>query len=413
MTSTRSTAMKQLGLGQNLSTKKTRKTKFLDEIERVVPWSVLVAIIEPHCPRAKTGRPPFAVETMLRIHYLQRWFSLSDPAMVEALHDTPVFREFAKIDQVVTPLPDEATILRFRHLLERHNLAPDMLRSVNDILGAKGLLLRTGTVVDATLIAAPSSTKNSDGQRDPEMKQTKKGNLWYFGMKAQIGVDAQSGLVHTVAGTAVNVNDLNMAGALLHGEQEAALGDAGYQGVHKRPEAQGPTWHVAMRRGLLRKLIPYVEPDFMAKRVENMKTSIRAKVEHCFRVIKRQFGFSKVCATGAWPRTRRSLSRCSRCPTCGWRAVISWENEDECARRGHEGRGEGQKRLRALLKEASWAFKSNVPTLLRHQLALNSTSQRVAQTFPNSHRAASGLKSDLAQPSRGATDVDVSSVATY
>ena len=308
MTSTRSTAMKQLGLGLNLSTKKTRKAKFLDEMERVVPWAALVAIVEPHCPRAKTGRPPFAVETMLRIHYLQQWFSLSDPAMEEALHDTPVFREFAKIDQGVARLPDETTILRFRHLLERHNLAPDMLRLVNDILGAKGLLLRTGTVVDATLIAAPSSTKNADGQRDPEMKQTKKGNQWYFGMKAHIGVDAQSGLVHTVAGTAANVNDVNMAGALLHGDEEAAFGDAGYQGVHKRPEAQGPTWHVAMRRGLRRKLNRYVEPDFVAERVEKMKAGISAKVEHPFRVVKQQFGFSKVRYRGLAKNTAQLVT---------------------------------------------------------------------------------------------------------
>jgi IS5 family transposase len=308
MTATRSTAMKQLSLGLNLSTKKTRKAKFLDEMERVVPWAALVQVVEPHCPRAKTGRPPFAVETMLRIHYLQQWFSLSDPAMEEALHDTPLFREFAKIDQGVTRLPDETTILRFRHLLERHNLAPDMLRLVNDILGAKGLLLRTGTVVDATLIAAPSSTKNADGQRDPEMKQTKKGNQWYFGMKAHIGVDAQSGLVHTVAGTAANVNDLNMAGALLHGDEEAAFGDAGYQGVHKRPEAQGPTWHVAMRPGKRRKLNPFIEPDFVAERVEKMKASIRAKVEHPFRVIKRQFGFTKVRYRGLAKNTAQLVT---------------------------------------------------------------------------------------------------------
>ena len=231
--------MKQLGLGLDLSTKKTRKGKFLDEMERVVPWAALVQIVQPHCPRAKTGRPPFAVETMLRIHYLQQWFCLSDPAMEEALHDTPLFREFAKIGQGVARLPDETTILRFRHLLERHNLAPDMLRLVNDILGAKGLLLRTGTVVDATLIAAPSSTKNADGQRDPEMKQTRKGNQWYFGMKAHIGVDAQSGLVHTVAGTAANVNDLNMAGVLLHGDEQAAFGDAGYHRARLRGRARG------------------------------------------------------------------------------------------------------------------------------------------------------------------------------
>ncbi len=147
--------MKQLGLGLKLSTKRTRKREFLDEMERVVPWAALVEIVQPHCPRAKTGRPPFAVETMLRIHYLQQWFALSDSAMEEALHDTPVFREFAKIDEGMQRMPDETTILRFRHVLERHNLAPDMLRLVNDILGAKGLMLRTGTVVDATLISAP------------------------------------------------------------------------------------------------------------------------------------------------------------------------------------------------------------------------------------------------------------------
>jgi IS5 family transposase len=181
-----------------------------------------------------------------------------------------------------------------RHLLKRHYLAPEMLRQVNDNLSAKGLLLRTGTAVDATLISAPSSTKNADGERDPEMKQTKKGNNWYFGMKAHIGVDAYSGQVHTVAGTPANVNDLNMAGALLHGEEEAAFGEAGYQGVHKRAEAKGPTWHVAMRPGLRRKLNPSIEPEFIAERVEKMKASIRAKVEHPFRVIKRQFGFTKV-----------------------------------------------------------------------------------------------------------------------
>ncbi len=308
MITTCSNGMKQLGLGLNLSTKKTRKGKFLDEMERVVPWAALVRIVEPHCPRAKTGRPPFAVETMLRIHYLQQWFTLSDPAMEEALHDTPLFREFAKIDQGVARLPDETTILRFRHLLERHNLAPDMLRLVNDILSAKGLLLRTGTVVDATLIAAPSSTKNADGERDPEMHQAKKGNNWYFGMKAHIGVDAQSGLVHTVAGTAANVNDLNMAGALLHGDEEAAFGDAGYQGVHKRPEAAGPTWHVAMRPGLRRQLNPFIEPDFVAERVEKMKASIRAKVEHPFRVLKRQFGFTKVRYRGLKKNTAQIVT---------------------------------------------------------------------------------------------------------
>ena len=308
MTATHNTVTKQPGPGLNISTKKTRKARFLDEMDRVVPWVVLVQIVEPHSPRAKTGRPPLAVETMLRIHYLQQWFSLSDPAMEKALRDTPVFREFTKIGQGVARLPDETTILRFRHQLERHDLAPDMLRLVNDILSVKGMLPRTGTVVDATLIAAPSSTKNVDGQRDPEMKQTKKGNQRYFGTKAHIDVDAQSGLVHTVAGMAANFNDLNTAGALLHGDEEATFGDAGCQGVHKRPEAQGPTWHVAMRRGLRRKLNPFIEPDLVAERVEKMKAGIRAKVDHAFPVIKRQFGFTQVRYRGLAKNTAQLVT---------------------------------------------------------------------------------------------------------
>lgn len=286
--------MKQLGLGLNLSTKKTRKREFLEEMERVVPWSALMQVVEPYYPKAKTGRPPFPIETMLRVHYLQQWFALSDPAMEEALHDMPVFREFACLGEGVERLPDETTILRFRHLLEKHDLATDMLRVVNDILQAKGLMMKKGTVVDATLIAAPSSTKNAEGERDPEMKQAKKGNQWYFGMKAHIGVDAHSGLVHSVVGTAASVNDVTQAGALLHGDEQVAFGDAGYQGVHKRIEAQGPQWHVAMRPGLRRKLNPFIAPHFEALSLEKWKASIRAKVEHPFRVIKRQFGYTKV-----------------------------------------------------------------------------------------------------------------------
>ncbi len=299
--------MKQLGLGLNLSTKKTRKREFLEEMDKVVPWAVLVQIVEPHSPKAKTGRPPFAIETMLRIHYLQQWFALSDPAMEEALHDMPVFREFAKLDGV-SRLPDETTILRFRHLLEKHDLATDMLRVVNDILQAKGLLMRKGTVVDATLIAAPSSTKNADGERDPEMKQTKKGNQWYFGMKAHIGVDAESGLVHSIIGTAANVNDVTQAGGLLHGQEKDAFGDAGYRGVSKRPEAQGPQWHVAMRATERRKLNPFIEPDMLVERLEQVKASIRAKVEHPFRVIKRQFGYTKVRYRGLAKNTAQLVT---------------------------------------------------------------------------------------------------------
>jgi transposase, IS5 family len=286
--------MKQTDLGLNLSTKKTRRREFLDEMNRVVPWSVLVALIEPHYPKGKTGRPPFGIATMLRVHFLQQWFGLSDPAMEEALHDVPLYREFAGIHAGLVRLPDESTILRFRHLLEAHKLAAQMLVVINDVLRERGLLLKTGTVVDATLIAAPSSTKNASGERDPEMHQAKKGNQWHFGMKAHIGVDAESGLVHSVVGTAANVNDVTQAGALLHGEEEVAFADAGYQGVHKRPEAKGPDWHVAMRPGKRKQLDPRKAWEVIAEKIERLKASVRAKVEHPFRVLKRQFGFTKV-----------------------------------------------------------------------------------------------------------------------
>ncbi len=284
--------------GYERKTKRTRKREFLDEMNLVVPWAELVALIAPHAPApgTKGGRPPFAVETMLRIHFLQQWFNLSDPAMEEALYDTPMFREFAGLDMGEDNLPDESTILRFRHLLERHNLSLQILATVNATLSAKGLLLKSGTVVDATLIAAPSSTKNSSGERDPEMHQTKKGNQWHFGMKAHIGVDADSGLVHTVIGTAANVNDVTQAGALVHGEEADVFADAGYQGVAKREETQGieANWHVALRPGKRRALDKSTTMGAIMDKLEHVKASIRAKVEHPFRVIKRQFGHVKV-----------------------------------------------------------------------------------------------------------------------
>ena len=290
-----------MSLGENgfeRKTKRTRKREFLDEMNLVVPWGELVSLIAPHAPApgAKGGRPPFAVETMLRIHFLQQWFNLSDPAMEEALYDTPMFREFAGLDAGEDRLPDESTILRFRHLLEAHNLSLQILATVNATLAAKGLLLKSGTVVDATLIAAPSSTKNSSGERDPEMHQTKKGNQWHFGMKAHIGVDADSGLVHTVVGTAANVNDVTQAHALVHGQETDVLADAGYQGVDKRAETQdiNVNWHVAMRPGKRKTLDKNTSLGAILDQLEQAKARIRAKVEHPFRVIKRQFGHVKV-----------------------------------------------------------------------------------------------------------------------
>ena len=286
--------MKQADLGLNLSVKRTRKRQFLDEMERVVPWARLIGLLEPHYPSGQTGRPPFAIQTMLRIHFLQQWFGLSDPAMEEALFDVPMYREFAQLPTGVARLPDESTILRFRHLLEAHDLATKVLAAVNDILSGRGLLLKNGSVVDATLIAAPSSTKNSTGTRDPEMHQTKKGNNWYFGMKAHIGADRDSGLVHTVIGTAAHVSDVTVGNALLHGAETDVFADAGYQGAQKRPEASGANWHVAMRPSVRRKwkCQPRIGP--LIDHVERVKAGVRAKVEHPFRVLKCQFGYTKV-----------------------------------------------------------------------------------------------------------------------
>ncbi|MGF6735809.1 IS5 family transposase [Paraburkholderia youngii] len=295
--------MTQLGLGLDLSTKRPRKREFLDEMRRVVPWSRLIALIEPHYPRGKTGRPPFPIATMLQIHFMQQWFGLSDPAMEEALYDVPLYREFAGLDEGMTRLPDESTILRFRHLLETHGLAAQMLTLVNEILSEKGLMLKVGSAVDATLISAPTSTKNGSGTRDPEMHQTKKGNQWYFGMKAHVGVDAESGLVHTVIGTAANVHDINAAEALLHGQEMDVYADAGYQGIEKRCQVSAVRWHVAMRPGRRRQLDLTDRLDAIFDQIQRLKAGIRAKVEHPFRVLKQQFGYTKTRYRGLMKNT--------------------------------------------------------------------------------------------------------------
>ena len=303
--------MNQITLGLDPLHKKTRKEVFLEEMNKVVPWQALVALIQPHARgahQALGGRPPFAVETMLRIHCLQLWWNLSDPAMEEELHERPLYRRFVGLDGAAR-LPDESTILRFRHLLEKHQLAPQVLGTINAGLAHQGLLLKTGTVVDATIIAAPSSTKNSSGARDPEMHQTKKGNQWHFGMKAHIGVDADSGLVHTVIGTAANVSDITQAAELLHGAESDVFADAGYQGVDKRDEVKDlevkPKWHVAMRPGKRRALDQTRKSHRLMEQAEQIKASIRAKVEHPFRVVKQQFGYAKVRYRGLAKNTAR------------------------------------------------------------------------------------------------------------
>ena len=259
--------MKQKDLGLELSTRRTRKQVLLGEMEQVMPWSELLALISPHAPVASTGRPPFDLAMMLRIHCLQQWFGLSDLGAEEALFETGFYRDFVGLSGTQR-IPDRVSILRFRHLLEEHALSPKILQVINFKLAAHGLLLKTGTVVDATLIAASSSTKNRSGERDPEMHQTKKGNQWHFGMKAHIGVNADSGLVHTVIGTAANVNDVTQGHALPHGQEEIVFADAGYQGAAKRPEATGVDWHIAMRPGK-RKAQKHTPWGALAEQAEN------------------------------------------------------------------------------------------------------------------------------------------------
>jgi IS5 family transposase len=295
---------KQLGFGdyeQAIAKKRTKREKFLAEMDEVVPWKALIDLIEPHYPKtgSKGGRPPYPLATMLRIHLLQQWYSLSDPAMEDALIEVATMRRFAGIDIISDRIPDETTILAFRHLLEKHNLGKRIFETVKAHLKERGMAMKQGTIIDATLIAAPSSTKNKDGKRDPEMHQTCKGKQWHFGMKIHAGVDKDSGLIHSIVTTAANVHDLTPAAELLHGEEEVVYADAGYQGIEKRPEMKGKTarFRVAMRPGK-RRALPDTPEGRLDDLVETAKAHIRAKGEHPFRVIKQQFGFQKTRLRG-------------------------------------------------------------------------------------------------------------------
>jgi IS5 family transposase len=290
---------KQLGFSdyeQTTARKRTKRERFLTQMEAVVPWRALIALIEPCYPKtgSKGGRPPYPLETMLRIHLMQQWYDLSDPAMEDALIEVPTMRRFAGIALISERIPDETTILAFRHLLERHDLGKQIFETVKAHLKANGMAMKQGTIIDATLIAAPSSTKNKKGERDPEMHQTKKGNQWYFGMKVHIGVDKDNGLIHSVETTAANVHDLTPAAELLHGDETVVYADAGYQGIEKREEMQGKgiVFRVAMRPGK-RRALPDSPEGRLDDLIETAKAHIRAKGEHPFRVMKRQFGFQK------------------------------------------------------------------------------------------------------------------------
>jgi IS5 family transposase len=271
-------------------TKKTRRETFLEEMEQVVPWRELCALIEPHYPKAGNGRPPVGVERMLRMYFLQQWFNLSDPAVEEALYDSPVMRQFVGIDLGQEPAPDETTVCKFRHLLEEHELGEKILGTVNVHLQARGVRITTGTIVDATILHAPGSTKNREQRRDPEMHQTKKGKQWYFGMKAHVGVDSKTKIIHTAVATAANVADATVLADLLHGEETRVWGDQAYRG-----QTEVIREHAPLAQDHTHRRYRYKNGIDEQERAKNRtKSSVRSKVEHAFQVMKVKFGFVKV-----------------------------------------------------------------------------------------------------------------------
>ena len=302
--------MKQLTLataGFERYAKTTRRAAFLAEMESVVPWPALCGLIEPFYPKPGNGRPPIGVERMLRIYLLQQWFNLSDPGVEEALYNSLAMRRFVGIDLGREAVPDETTMCRFRHLLEEHELGRRLFDEVRQHLAAKGLKIATGTIVDATIISAPASTKNAHKARDPEMHQTKKGNQWYFGMKAHFGVDSRSKLIHSVAVTPANVADGTVLPALLHGKETRVWGDQAYRGqraVIRRcaPRARDFTNRRYRHRGVV---------DAVERAKNRSKSRVRAKVEHPIGVIKRIFGFAKVRYRGLKKNLHRLLVSCA------------------------------------------------------------------------------------------------------
>ena len=287
--------------------KPTRRERFLNEMEQIIPWRDLCKVIKPFYPKPQgAGRPPVGLERMLRIHFLQHWFNLSDPAVEEALYDSRAMRRFVGIDLGREPVPDETTVCNFRHLLEAHNLGDRLFALIGDYLQGNGLQVSTGTIVDATIIDAPSSTKNKDKARDPEMHQTKKGNQWYFGMKAHIGVDSQSKLIHSVAATAANVHDSQMLEDLLHGDETRVWGDSAYAGQGDTIREQAPkAKDFTHKKGSRHR--PLSDAD---KATNKTKSKVRAKVEHPFLVLKRVFGFRKVRYRGLEKNATRLFVVC-------------------------------------------------------------------------------------------------------
>ena len=282
--------------------RKTRREVFLERMDRLIPWEELEERIRPYYPKAGRGRRPYALSAMLRIHCVQLFYNLSDPGMEDMLYEVESVRRFVGL-KLSGALPDETTILHFRHLLEAHGLGERLFQDINGHLAAQGLRLREGTIVDATIIEAPSSVKNRAGERDPEMHHAKKGNEWHFGMKVHVGADAETGVVHSMTTTPANVHDVTEAHRLLHGGETHVWGDAGYRGVDRREENRGKVveWRVAMRPGARRRL----EPGAPEAEEERRKASVRAKVEHPFLYVKRHFGYARVRYRGLYKNTQR------------------------------------------------------------------------------------------------------------
>jgi len=288
--------------------KKTRKEVFLEEMDQIIPWQALSQVIKPYYPRPEgAGRRPIGIERMLRIHFLQHWFELSDPGAEEALYDSRAMRRFVGIDLGKEPVPDETTILNFRHLMERYNLGDEMFRLVNVYLAENGLKVTRGTIVDATIIDAPTSTKNKDKARDPDMHQTRKGSQWYFGMKTHIGVDNQTKLIHSVAVTAANVHDSQLLGDLLPGDETHVWGDSAYAGQKKLLYEQAPNAKdYTQKKGSRYRQLTEAEQS-----ANRYKSKIRSRVEHVFGVMKRQFGFTKVRYRGLDKNAQCVFTKCA------------------------------------------------------------------------------------------------------
>lgn len=291
------------GLAWQNKGKKTRREQFLAEMDAIIPWRDLLELIEPHYPKAGNGRPPLGLEKMLRIYFLQIWFNLSDPGAEEAIYDSESMRRFARVELSEDKVPDETSILNFRHLLEEHQLTKAMFEQINGMLEGKGLLLRSGTIVDATIIAAPSSTKNGTESRDPEMKQTKKGKNWHFGMKVHVGTDRR-GVVHSLIATHAASADITQMNGLLHGEERTIFGDQAYWKAadRQRFRAAGVRYRVN-RRGTAQR--PLTEHQ---KKINQSRSRTRARGEHAFRIVKQLWGFTKVRYRGIAKNATRALA---------------------------------------------------------------------------------------------------------